>query len=143
HHIDGLLGISGQSFRQTSNSVSGQGFASDDIPYLNVAANITGGTSNATGYALLSYLARLNYSYQNKYLVGLSMRRDGSSRFGSKERYGTFPAASVGWVLSNESFMESTTDYLRMLKLRASYGLTGNNNIGNYTHIPQIGEANY
>lgn len=143
HHIDGLLGISGQSFRQTSNSVSGQGFASDDIPYLNVAANITGGTSNATGYALLSYLARLNYSYQNKYLVGLSIRRDGSSRFGSNERYGTFPAASVGWVLSNESFMESTTDYLRMLKLRASYGLTGNNNIGNYTHIPQIGEANY
>lgn len=143
HHLEGLLGISAQSFRQTSNSVSGQGFASDEIPYLNVAANITGGTSNAASYALLSYLARLNYSYQNKYLLGLSMRRDGSSRFGSKERYGTFPAASVGWVLSNESFMESTAHYLSMLKIRASYGLTGNNNIGNYTHIPQIGEANY
>src|SRR5690606_17042654 len=78
HHLEGLLGISAQSFRQTSNSVSGQGFASDEIPYLNVAANITGGTSNAASYALLSYLARLNYSYQNKYLLGLSMRRDGS-----------------------------------------------------------------
>lgn len=143
HHVDAMIGVSGQSFRQVSNSVSGQNFASDDIPYLNVAANITGGSSNAASYALLSYLGRLNYSYKSKYLLSLSMRRDGSSRFGRNEQYGTFPAVSAGWVVSNESFMRSTANYLSFMKVRASYGLTGNNNIGNYTHIPQIGAANY
>lgn len=143
HHINALLGYSAQSFRQMSNSVSGQNFASDEIPYLNVAANITGGGSNSASYALLSYLGRVNYSYMGKYLLGASFRRDGSSRFGRNEQYGTFPAVSAGWVLSNESFLKASAPSLNLLKLRASYGFTGNNNIGNYTHIPQIGEANY
>ncbi|SJN19086.1 TonB family protein / TonB-dependent receptor [Sphingobacterium sp. JB170] len=143
HHIDALVGYSAQAFRQTSNTVSGQNFASDDIPYLNVAANITGGSSNAASYALQSVLARLNYSYKGRYLFGASVRRDGSSRFGEQERYGTFPAASLGWVVSEEPFLQSASSYLSMFKLRASYGHTGNNNIGNYTHIPQIGEYNY
>lgn len=142
HHIDALAGYSVQEFRQMSNSVTGQNFASDEIPYLNVAANITGGSSNATSFALLSYLGRINYSYKGRYLLAASVRRDGSSRFGRDERYGTFPAASVGWVLSEEAFLKDISS-INLLKVRASYGLTGNNNIGNYTHIPQIGTANY
>ncbi|MFD1770486.1 SusC/RagA family TonB-linked outer membrane protein [Sphingobacterium suaedae] len=142
HHLDALVGYSVQSFRQASNTVSGQNFASDEIPYLNVAANITGGSSNSTSYALLSYLGRINYSYKDRYLVAASVRRDGSSRFGKNEQYGTFPAFSAGWILSKERFLETIAP-LNLLKLRASYGFTGNNNIGNYTHIPQIGNSNY
>ncbi|WP_241462393.1 SusC/RagA family TonB-linked outer membrane protein [Sphingobacterium deserti] len=143
HHVEALLGYSAQSFRQMSNTVSGQNFANDDIPYLNVAANITGGNSNSASYALLSYLGRVNYSYMGKYLFGASFRRDGSSRFGKNEQYGTFPAVSAGWVLSEESFVKQAMPALSLFKLRASYGFTGNNNIGNYTHIPLIGASDY
>jgi TonB-linked SusC/RagA family outer membrane protein len=142
HNLEFLAGYAVQSFRQMSNRVAGQNFTSDDIPYLNAATNITEGNSNSASYALLSSFGRINYNYAGKYLLGGSIRRDGSSRFGVNERYGTFPAISAGWVINKESFM-SEIDQLDLLKIRASYGHTGNNNIGNYTHIQQIGISNY
>src|SRR5690606_16011404 len=142
HNLELLAGYSAQSFRQMANRVNGQNYTSDDVPYLNAATNITGGTSNSASYALLSMIGRLNYNYDSKYLLGLSIRRDGSSRFGANERYGTFPAISAGWVVSKEDFMSSISA-INLLKIRGSYGVTGNNNIGNYTHIQQIGASNY
>ena len=142
HKLEVLLGFSAQKYVKESNSLSGSNFSSDDIPYLSNATSITSGTSNIAEYALLSFLGRVNYSYQGKYLVSAAIRRDGSSRFGANKRYGYFPSVSAGWVVSEERFMQSVP-HLDMLKLRASYGVTGNDNIGNYTHIANIGEYNY
>lgn len=142
HKLEVLLGFSAQKYVKESNSLSGSNFSSDDIPYLSNATSITSGTSNIAEYALLSFLGRINYSYRGKYLVSAALRRDGSSRFGANKRYGYFPSVSAGWVVSEEKFMQSVP-HLDMLKLRASYGITGNDNIGNYTHIANIGEYNY
>jgi TonB-linked outer membrane protein, SusC/RagA family len=143
HDIDVLAGYSYQSFRQKNNTVTGRNFASDDVPYLNVAANITGGSSNAAAYTLLSYLGRINYSFKNRYLLSVAMRRDGSSRFGQNQKYGSFPSVSAGWIISDESFMQAWSNTLSMLKVRGSYGITGNNNIGNYTHVARLGGTDY
>ncbi len=142
HNLELLAGYSAQSFRQMSNRVVGQDFTGDNVPYLNVANNITGGGSFSASYAMLSTFGRLNYNYAGKYLLGASIRRDGSSRFGANERYGTFPAVSAGWVINKESFLSDVKE-IDLLKVRASYGETGNNNIGNYTHLQLVGEANY
>ena len=142
HKLEVLLGFSAQKYTKESNSLSGSNFSSDDIPYLSNATSITSGTSNITEYALLSLLGRINYNYRGKYLISAAIRRDGSSRFGASKRYGYFPSISGGWVVSEEKFMQSVP-HLDMLKLRASYGITGNDNIGNYTHIANIGEYNY
>ncbi len=79
----------------------------------------------------MSYFGRVNYAFRNKYLVSGSVRRDGSSRFGANNKYGTFGAGSVGWVVSEESFLKDN-GIANFLKLRASYGLTGNAEIGNF-----------
>jgi TonB-linked SusC/RagA family outer membrane protein len=141
HHIDVLVGYSTQKFNQESGVINGTDYPSDDIPWLNVAATITG-RSNTTSWSLLSVIGRLNYNYKDKYLLAASIRRDGSSRFGSDKKFGYFPSVSAGWIISDESFMKNVP-LLNYAKLRASYGLTGNNNIGNYTYIAGIGTYNY
>ncbi|MCW3464644.1 SusC/RagA family TonB-linked outer membrane protein [Chitinophaga nivalis] len=106
-----------------------------------------GGLFNATGsrpqYNRLSTLGRVNYSYDNKYLVQLSVRRDGSSKFGENRRYGVFPSASVGWNMHSESFMQRFT-WLDLLKVRASYGELGNEiSLKEYDHQALIDIYNY
>lgn len=86
---------------------------------------------------MLSVLARANYSYKGKYLLGVAVRRDGSSRFGADNKWGNFPSVSAGWVISDESFIPDIRA-LSFLKLRASYGVIGNNNIGNYTQYAAV-----
>jgi TonB-linked SusC/RagA family outer membrane protein len=88
---------------------------------------------------LLSYLGRINYNFNDKYLIQLNIRRDGSSRFGIKNRWGNFPSASFGWRISNERFFEPFRDKLNDLKLRASYGVIGDMQaLGNYDYIPSV-----
>lgn len=142
HHIDALVGYSAQKFEQFSSSVTGTGFPSNDVPYISAATVISAGSSNATDYSLLSILARINYAYKGKYLLSAAMRTDGSSRFGSNQKYGDFPSVSLGWVLSDETFMNNLK-WLDMFKLRTSYGVTGNNFFANYAAISTIGEYNY
>ncbi|MDB5108932.1 MAG: TonB-dependent receptor plug [Mucilaginibacter sp.] len=142
HNIQALVGYSAQKFSQVSNSVSGTGFPSDDIPYLSAATSITAGTSNITEYSLLSAIGRLNYNYKGKYLLQGAVRSDGSSRFGTDRKYGYFPSVSVGWIISDEKFMENFKA-IDFLKIRSSYGVTGNNNIGNYTALSVLGKYNY
>ena len=93
-------------------------------------------------WALLSLMARLNYSYEDKYLLTATVRRDGSSRFGKNNRYGYFPSGSVAWRLSQEDFLKDVK-WLSDMKIRASYGITGNNNIGDYASIGIMENANY
>ncbi|KLT65279.1 TonB-dependent receptor [Pedobacter sp. BMA] len=142
HHLDVLAGYSAQKFEQFSSSVTGTGYPSNDVTYINAATVISAGTSNATEYALQSVLARANYAYQGKYLLSAAIRRDGSSRFGINQQYGNFPSVSAGWVASEESFMKDFK-WLDLFKLRASYGITGNNFFGNYAAVSTIGEYNY
>ena len=92
-------------------------------------AQVTGATS---GYRLLSFFGKANYSYDDRYLLSLTMRYDGSSRFGKNNRFALFPSVSAGWRISQEKFMENTSSWLDDLKLRASWGQTGNQEIDNY-----------
>ncbi len=132
HNIEAIAGMSFQNSNTKYNSVTGQQYPSNAYRKITSAASITAGTSTETAFSFLSYFARANYKFKNKYLVGLSGRVDGSSRFGSDSRYGFFPAASAGWILSEESFMEGAKNIFEFLKLRASYGVTGNAEIGNF-----------
>ena len=142
HHIEVLAGYSAQQFEQESNTLTGTNFPNDEVEYLAAATSLSAGSSNTTAYSLLSTFGRLNYNFKGTYLFGLSMRRDGSSRFGAQTKYGNFPAVSAGWIVSNESFMEKIP-VVSFLKLRASYGVTGNYDIGNYTAISQVNYSNY
>jgi TonB-linked SusC/RagA family outer membrane protein len=142
HHINIIAGYSIQKFSQESNSLAANTWATDAIPYLDQASAITSGSSNTTGYSMLSTIARIDYNYKQKYIIQLSARDDGSSRFGVDNKYGFFPTASAGWVVSDENFMKGVKE-INFLKVRGSFGLTGNNFFGsNYPSISQIGSGN-
>lgn len=141
HNIEMLAGYSAQKFDQESNTLTGN-LPNDDVEWLKAATVISAGSSGTTHYALLSEIVRLNYNFRGKYLLSGALRRDGSSRFGSSKKYGYFPSVSAGWILSDEGFLQGINS-LDLLKIRASYGITGNNNIGNYTFIPNTGSDNY
>ena len=99
-----------------------------------------------TEHRLSSLFARLSYNFDEKYMVQATIRRDGSSRFGSNNKYGTFPSFSLGWNIMNEEFMESTSDWLNNMKLRASWGKNGNDNIGDFAYTTLTatgGSSNY
>jgi TonB-linked SusC/RagA family outer membrane protein len=142
HNLEAILGMSFQRSDQNNTFVEGQEFPLDDLKTLASAAEITGGSSSVTNFSFLSYFARVNYKYGQKYLATLSARMDGSSRFGPNNRYGFFPAASLGWILSEEEFLKGSNT-LSLLKLRGSYGLTGNAEIGNFEHLGLYGSASY
>jgi len=127
-----LGGHSFQKLNLSNNMVDGNGFPSPSFDVNSVAATISDASTGLSEYALESYFARANFTYANRYLLALSMRADGSSRFAPKKRTGYFPSVSAGWTISKEDFWKmANTD----LKLRASYGETGNQEgIGNYDY---------
>ena len=131
HQLGVLLGHSIQENRYDVDNGSKQGFPTDAIYELN------GGTQNpsATGYAeedaLQSFFGRVSYNYADRYLAEFNIRHDGSSRLPKNNRYATFPSFSAAWVVSNEAFLQNV-DWLSSLKLRASWGKLGNQEIGNY-----------
>jgi TonB-linked SusC/RagA family outer membrane protein len=142
HNIDAVAGMQFQKSEDNFTSVAGQEFALDDLRTLASAATITSGTSTLTNFTFLSYFGRVNYRFNNKFLGTFSARADGSSRFGDNNKWGFFPAASAGWVLSEEGFLKGN-ETLSLLKLRASYGLTGNAEIGNFDHLGLFGTTSY
>ncbi len=131
HDIDAVLGMSYEQENFDFSEADAQEFPSDAFKKLNAGAVKTGATSSSTGDVLLSYFARVNYKYDEKYILALSDRIDGSSRFGVNNRYGSFPAVSAGWVLSEEKFLQNNR-FLSFLKLKASFGETGNNEISDF-----------
>ena len=130
HNLEVVGGISYQESDQTIASIQARGFPNDDLKTIFSAAETTSFNGSGTRFSYLSYFARANYKFNNKFLVTLSGRVDGSSRFGADNRYGIFPAASAGWVLSEEDFLAGSP--ISFLKLRTSYGITGNSEIGNF-----------
>ncbi len=132
HNFAILLGQSFETSDYNDITVAGSGFVSDKLR--NVASAATKTTTDATGtaWALASYFGRANYRFMDKYLFEATVRRDGSSRFGTGSKYGNFWAISGGWVLSDETFMKSIS-FLDFLKLTTSYGTAGNDRIGNFS----------
>lgn len=139
HRIDLLAGYTAQQTTTDIISVGANGFSNDAVQEITArGANpanfyIFPNTGKSTT-TLLSYLARVLYNYNSKYFLSGSMRADGSSRFGPRNRYGIFPSVSAGWNISNENFYNNWLGKRSTLKLRASWGLSGNNNIGNYQY---------
>jgi TonB-linked SusC/RagA family outer membrane protein len=132
HNFDVLAVIEQQTFKNSSLTGAGQNNLTNDVRVLQGVQNQTT-TSNLIEYALISYVGRINYDYAQKYLFSASVRRDGGSRFGPNNKWGTFPSVSLGWRLSEEGFMKSLTA-VSELKLRGSYGQTGNDRIGDYVY---------
>jgi len=141
HTISALVGYSVQSQTDKSAGFNGTQYPDDDIETLNGAARITGGTG-IEDWALISYLARVNYSFKDRYILTASYRADGSSRFGKDNRWGSFPSVAAGWRISEEDFLKDT-EWIDELKLRASFGRSGNFNISNYAPLSNIGTGNY
>lgn len=141
-NIDALAGFTAQQQTTGSSNFSGQ-FPGDAIRTLNVASQIDGFTDEEE-WSLLSGLARVNYNLLDRYVFTGTIRADGSSRFGADNRWGTFPSGAVAWNIHNESFMEGLSESdIPELRLRASYGLTGNNQIGNYASLGVVGSTDY
>ena len=134
HSVEATLGTSYEERKQNYTSVEGSQFASDAYRKLGSAAVYSAGSSELTRSSLLSYFGRLNYSFASKYLLGLSARIDGSSRFGTNKQYGFFPAASLGWVVTEESFLKGQT-VLSLLKPRISIGRTGNQGFSDFASL--------
>lgn len=143
HHLSGLAGFTVQKEKDQTNSLSSDKFPNNLVPTLSATGGlITTGSSDIDEWSLVSYLARVNYDYNSKYYATASIRTDGSSRFGEKNKYGIFPSAALAWRISEENFLKNVR-FLSELKLRLSYGETGNNNIGDYEHLATINNVNY
>lgn len=142
HNLNLVAGMEYNQSDRKFSSVTGNEFPSDDFQTINSAAEITAGSGSITGYTFLSYFARATYVFNNRYFVKGSIRRDGSSRFGSNNRFGTFPAGSVGWIISEEGFLNNNS-LLSFLKLRVSYGELGNSEIGNFPSRFLFGGVSY
>ncbi|MFN4146565.1 MAG: SusC/RagA family TonB-linked outer membrane protein, partial [Runella sp.] len=139
HNLSAVVGFSYQSFLNTSLGGSGVGFISDQSETYDLAAAITPGIpSSGYSYAtLLSYLGRVNYGFKGKYLLTVSFRSDGSSRYSEGNKWGYFPSGAVAWRVSEEDFMKKIP-FITDLKVRASYGETGSQAIGAYATLNQL-----
>jgi TonB-linked SusC/RagA family outer membrane protein len=143
HHITATAVASYQ--QDTYNYLLGVGtkFPGDGIQQLSAASNPLTLTSNESSYGIIGYLGRINYDYKGKYLLSASARRDGSSRLGDDTKWGTFPAVSAGWHISEEDFLRDNK-IISDLKIKGSYGLLGNTETSNFASKSLVGVgANY
>ena len=135
HHLDAMVGSSAQWNKYNYMNGNVSGFLFNEFSQLTNAKEITSLTGSMSEWALLSYMARVNYSFDDKYLVTATVRRDGSSRFGENNRWGTFPSFSAGWVISDEPFFKPLKNVVDFLKIRGSWGQMGNDNISKYQYL--------
>ncbi|UIR57618.1 TonB-dependent receptor [Sphingobacterium sp. SRCM116780] len=145
HHLNVLLGFTQQDARNEIFNAGSENFVTDEFLYnsLQSGSTIVRPNSDAYSWVLHSYLARVNYNYANKYYVSASIRRDGSSRFGADNKWGNFPSVAFSWRASNENFFKETFPAINDLKLRASFGTTGNQEIGQYQSLSTLYSLNY
>mgnify|MGYP003674555029 FL=1 len=141
HDLKLLVGVSAQQFLLRRTSAFGTGTIDNSLNQLSNQTSFNSTGSNVKG-GLASSFARLNYGFDDRYLLTATVRRDGSSRFGPDKRYGVFPSASLAWRVSQENFLKNSTT-LNDLKFRVSYGLTGNQNIGNFEFITRAASTPY
>ncbi|MNJ93084.1 TonB-dependent Receptor Plug Domain protein [compost metagenome] len=144
HNFTGLLGYTVQQTWVDNSTIVARDFPTDNFQTLNQAAqidqNLTRTLKDKIG--LISYLGRLTYDYKNKYLFAASFRTDGSSYFAEGNRWGVFPSVSAGWLVSSEKFM-ANVNWISNLKIRTSYGATGNNRISSFAFQDLLYPANY
>ena len=141
HNLQLLAGFTAQRQTLETGNFTGNNFPDDEIRTLNAAATITGNTG-VSGWSMASVIGRLNYSLLDRYVLTATLRSDGSSRFGKNSRWGTFPSLGLAWNFSREPFMENV-DFLSDGRLRVSFGYTGNNQIGNYSHFGNVTRVDY
>lgn len=145
NHIDALAGI--ELNRENSSWFSGYktGFSvlNPDFMWPDAGAGTAQAYGSGDGFSLVSFFAKANYSFDERYLLGVTLRHDGSSRFGAHNRYATFPSVSLGWRINNEAFLRDAASWLNDLKLRLSWGQTGNQEISNlaryFVYVPNYG----
>ena len=133
HRGDAMIGteINRQDYKMYSSKRYELAILNTDYMWPSAGAGRQLADGFGEGFSLVSFFGKINYTYDDKYLASFTIRRDGSSRFGSSNQYGTFPSVSAGWRISQEKFMESTKGWLDNLKLRYSWGQTGNQEISN------------
>jgi TonB-linked SusC/RagA family outer membrane protein len=141
HRINALVGYTAQRQRDERNRVIAQNFVDDQVKTIG-GGQVTSGDQVIEEWSLVSALARVNYVFRDRYMVTATIRSDRSSRFGAQNQTGVFPSVSVGWQVTNESFMQDV-DLFSELKPRVSYGVTGNFLIPNYGSIGLITGDNY
>lgn len=146
HNITVLVGMTAQEgkYNNVYATKSGTPSNSEEFWYLSAATLDPTASGGAWEWALVSYLGRVIYNFDNKYLITASLRSDGSSRFGDENKYGYFPSGSIGWKVSEEAFYEPLKKYINSLKLRVGYGQIGNQEIGLHAYETSIiGNQNY
>ena len=137
HSVQALAGYTYQSNNYNYTSTARTDLP-DGIDQIDAGAGIATNSGNRVENNLISVLGRVIYSYDDRYLLTASFRRDGSSRFGANNRYGNFPSVAVGWNIMNEDFFEPLEKTFSNLKLRASYGVLGNQEIGDYQYSAAV-----
>lgn len=143
HNIEGLIGSINQKFRFENSAIQTRNFASGSVGTPNGGSELFVATADKSERANSSFLSRVNYSFDDKYLFTANFRADGSSAFGPNNRWGYFPSFSAGWRVTEEKFMPEES-FLSDLKVRAGWGIVGNDQIANYAYLGRIGAgANY
>lgn len=143
HSLSAMVGTSLENNKTRGNSITGRGFQNHILKDENLAGAETRLVGNSqVSTRLLSYFTRLNYTLDNKYLFTFTARSDGSSKFGKDNKWGFFPSGAVSWRASEEKFLKDV-DWMNQLKLRASYGVSGNQGISAYQTFEQFGSSYY
>jgi TonB-linked SusC/RagA family outer membrane protein len=140
HTVTGLLGLSWQGTNYNSVTASAQNFSTDVFQWYNLGAGSTqnASASNKSAFAFNSYFGRLNYTYKGRYYVTFTGRADGSSKFGDDHKFAFFPSAALAWKVSDEDFLRNS-NVISNLKIRTSWGISGNSEIGPYSSDPLLG----
>jgi TonB-linked SusC/RagA family outer membrane protein len=142
HEFEVMAGYSFEKYEHRSSYIRGQDYASENLEYINSASTIAEANSSGVDNGLESFIGRINYNYADKYLIALSCRSDASSKFGENNRTGYFPAASLAWRLNKESIFHLPKT-ISELKIRTSYGVTGNDDITPFLYSELYGVSKY
>lgn len=144
HNLTAILVQSAQKETYKGDNVTATDYPNDYIQTI-TGGTVTKGNSNKTQWSIASYLARVQYAYDGRYMLSAAIRADGSSRFGKNNRWGYFPSASAAWRISDEAFFrkQKALKFVNDMKIRLSYGVTGNFEIGNYEHLATMSTDNY
>ncbi len=137
HNLEAMLGCSFQDYHVEKSNMTGYDYTTDEIYTLNAASafDTKGTNTSVSEHSMASFFGRLGYNYKSRYLFNANLRYDGSSRFGADNRWGAFPSVSAGWRFSDETFMKWMKPFVYDAKLRFSYGITGNEEIGDYESL--------
>lgn len=143
HDIGGMLGFNQEWYTYRYTGAKGEGILTPGLPMINVTTGNQYAYDSASHWSIRGMFARLNYVFADRYLFEFNGRYDGTSRFAKADRFKFFPSFSGGWRISEESFMKNTRPWLDNLKVRASWGSLGNQNVSNYAYIAEYGSVSY